>query len=243
MKFESGWMRTGAGVAALVLAACAREDAYQDDGGYDTTAAQRETVTDPMPRTGTAEGSVPMGTPREASAPRTPPQSAGAGQQGTTGSQAQQGAQAVSLASFLDDAARSGTFEVRAAEVLLEKEVSEPLQELAEQIQDDHQEANAQLADIAEDLLITVPTELAPEQQRQLDELEGQSGVQLETTYLRQQVEAHEKAIALFEKAQALEEPRAAAFARETLPVLRKHLASLRDRQATAGGQQDGQDG
>lgn len=233
MKIETAWIRNGALVlAALATAACTRDDAYGDEDVY---AKDRDTTTldSRSAETHGTTGGMPNDATHATTAQANQP-AGGVHGAGTSakGQDAQAATQTLSAAKFVEEAARSGKFEVRAAEMLLDQEVSEPIQELANTIKDDHEEANDDLEDIAEELKITVPTALAPDQQQMLSDLEGKQGMALERAYLEQQIAAHQKAIDLFERAEKqLDHERLSSFAHDKLPVLRKHLEMLRQTQ------------
>ena len=142
-------------------------------------------------------------------------------------------------ATFVQKAASSGMYEVQAADLALQKEITEPVRNLAPQMKSDHQKANDELKSIAAETNITVPTALDEKHQEMLTELQGMNGPEFEQKYLEQQRKAHVEAIDLFERAQTqLPQGRLATFAQQTLPRLRQHLDMVQKR--NTGGDHTG---
>jgi putative membrane protein len=80
---------------------------------------------------------------------------------------------------------------------------------------------------------IPPPPMLSPDQQQMLGQLKG-SGAGFDATYLQQQVQAHQQALALLQGyAQGGDNPVIREAARNTLPLIRHHLMLAQQLQAT----------
>ncbi len=133
---------------------------------------------------------------------------------------------------FVEHAASGGMFEVESAKLALQKDLREPVRELAQRIQTDHQKANQELKQIAQEMNLKVPEQMNAEHQRMLSKLQGASGDSFERTFLELQQQAHREAIELFERAKSgLPDSKLATFAGNKLPTLREHLEMARNRQ------------
>ena len=231
----------------LAFAACADErgtdvetatPAYDATGRTDTTTT--ETVTMPTPATEAATAEVtppvtgtepePFGKPVPASAakddedvvtttPTTPATPTTPPEQASVSEEARE---------FVRKAGIGGLFEVQSSQLAVERATSPALQDTAKILIRDHQQANDQLRSIATSKGISVPTTLDSEHQRMMDDLRNLQGEAFDKEFHRMQVDAHEKAIELFEDAgENLKEPELKDFAQKTLPTLKAHLDEL----------------
>jgi putative membrane protein len=129
---------------------------------------------------------------------------------------------------FVDAASVGGVFEVRAARLALERDVSPAVRQFAQRVVDEYEPANAELALLALTAGIRAPGDLDAEHQTQLDELARAQGPAFEGAYRAGEIAAHDAAIARFQRAAAeCEDAGLRAFAERTLPVLRKHRELL----------------
>lgn len=91
--------------------------------------------------------------------------------------------------------AASNLYEIRAAEMAVERAETPAVRELAQTILSDHREATEALAEAAERMepAMTITPTLTAEQQRDLNALDGAAGTEFERLWLLQQVAAHEE--------------------------------------------------
>lgn len=154
---------------------------------------------------------------------------------------------------FVDMAASSDMYELEAARLAQQNGTAQPVKDFAAMMLTDHGNSSAKLKQAAQGMNLTVPTAMMPAHQAQLDELKAASGDQFDAVYARQQVAAHEQALALMRAmaqqgtatagatgAAAGGETGAAtggasggagalaAFAAETAPVIEGHLERAR---------------
>jgi putative membrane protein len=98
--------------------------------------------------------------------------------------------------------------------------------EFANRMIKDHSKTTEALKALASKLNLKLPTSLDAEHQKKIDELKSLSGEQLDNTYDRMQVDAHQQAIKLFGAyAQNGDNAELKAWAAKTLPALKEHLS------------------
>jgi putative membrane protein len=132
---------------------------------------------------------------------------------------------------FVAHALASGIFEVESSRIALEKGLSDFYRDFARTMVDDHGRTNLKLTALAQRKGIKVSDEMTHEQQLMIEELQSLSGAEFEARYHKIQVDAHDDAIALFERAgRELTDADLRDFATSTLPKLREHRSHL-DRQ------------
>lgn len=126
---------------------------------------------------------------------------------------------------FIEEAAIGGLFEVRSAQLALERSDDPQIKQIASMILEDHQKANQELEAIARRKGIAAPQRLSQRYQEMFDQLQNAQGAQFGREFQDVQEKAHEDAIRLFERqAREGQDPDLKSFAERTLPVLRKHM-------------------
>ncbi len=130
---------------------------------------------------------------------------------------------------FVAKAAAGGLFEVQSSQIALTKQIDEQHRTFAQMMIQDHQQANDQLMQIAQGKGIAVSTTLDGKNQGRIDQLRAADGTDFATTYHDLQKQAHDEAVALFERqSREGKDPELKRFATETLPTLRMHQQHLR---------------
>ncbi|MFD2245209.1 DUF4142 domain-containing protein [Pontibacter ruber] len=128
-------------------------------------------------------------------------------------------------AEFVEQAATSDTFEIETANLALQKSTMREVQEFAQELLNDHTASRTQLRTLARQKGIEEPTTLPQDRALILDKLAGRTGVAFDKDFANIQLQAHEDAINLYEKAaDQLEDQNLRAFAEQQLPILRRHL-------------------
>ena len=136
-------------------------------------------------------------------------------------------AQAPTTENFVKTVAISDMFEVQSGQLADEKAENDDVQSFGKQMADDHAETSDDLKELIEDedIKVELPSELDDQHQAKLDKLKGLSGNQFDKEYVRMQIDAHQKAVALFESyAAAGENDDLKEWAGDTLPTLKEHL-------------------
>jgi putative membrane protein len=133
---------------------------------------------------------------------------------------------------FVDNAAEGGITEVEAGKLALEKSKSADVRTFADHMIKDHTKANQELTALAKKLDIEVPDDaaLTDKAKKAILELREES---FDKAYANNQVDAHEKTVALFKKeAESSDNAELKAFATKTLPTLEDHLKMAKELQA-----------
>ena len=125
---------------------------------------------------------------------------------------------------FMNEAAQAGLAEVKLGKIAVDRASDAKVKQFAQMMVDDHSGANEKLMKIAANKNVSLPAECNAQQQATAKKLEKLSGAEFDRMYVDEMVKDHKKAIALFEKEAASSDPELMAFAKDTLPTLRKHL-------------------
>ncbi|AOJ07894.1 DUF4142 domain-containing protein [Burkholderia mayonis] len=131
-------------------------------------------------------------------------------------------------AEFVDKAALAGKSEVQAGQLAGERSATPDVRAFAKRMIDDHGRLNEALRRLAERK--GLPVQAAQIIDPDVEALRGKNGRDFDVAYLAAAgPAAHRKAIRLFEdEARAGRDPDLRAFAAQTLPMLRRHLADAR---------------
>lgn len=133
---------------------------------------------------------------------------------------------------FARTAAQSNLSEVLLAAMALQKTNDKRVQDDAWTMLDHHSRAMGDLAEALSEGAAVLPTEPSTEQQNSLQRMRGLSGAQFDQAYFAYQLDAHQRAIDLYEQGGRLPDQKLANYARVTLPVLRAHREITQMRQA-----------
>src|SRR6185437_15763861 len=118
-------------------------------------------------------------------------------------------------------------FEVQSGQLASEKAQNGDVSSFGKQMVADHTKTSDQLKKLVadKDIKVELPAKLDAEHQTSLDKLNGLSGDQFDKEFVGLQIDAHQKAIALFEGyAAAGENSDLKVWAKDTLPTLKEHL-------------------
>jgi putative membrane protein len=188
-------------------------------------------------QSGTTRGAQPGQTTQGTTEPRPAPQSGSAQRSTTTGQLA--GADQA----FLKEAATGGLMEVELGRLAMEKASSPEVKQFGQRMVDDHGKANQELATIAQQKNVQVPTELTGKAKGDYDRLSKLSGEQFDRAYMQLMVRDHRKDVSDFRKqSTSAKDADVKSFASQTLPTLEDHLkmaeqtqSSLNAARATSG--------
>jgi putative membrane protein len=126
---------------------------------------------------------------------------------------------------FIDEAAAGGMAEVEEGQLAQQKASSNDVRQFASQMVTDHTQANDELKQIAQSKGITPPSHPTRAERRAEDGLKKLSGAEFDRHYAREQVQDHQKTVALFRKqADSGQDAQLKAFAQKYLPILQRHL-------------------
>ncbi|KIQ03537.1 MULTISPECIES: DUF4142 domain-containing protein [Pseudomonas] len=130
---------------------------------------------------------------------------------------------------FAEEASAKGIAEIETGKLALEKGTRDEVKKFAQTMVDDHTRANEELKALAEKKQLKISTDADLMNQAKAKILQVREGESFDDAYANNQVEAHEQAIELYEKAAASEDAELSAWAKEVLPKLKHHLEMARD--------------
>jgi putative membrane protein len=125
---------------------------------------------------------------------------------------------------FFVTAAEDGMAEVELGKLAQQKGSSEQVKSFGTQMVTDHTKAGDELKALAATKGITLPS-TPGKHQKDIDKLAKKSGADFDRDYARHMVDAHRKAVSLFEKtSKSGDDADVKAFAGKTLPTLQQHM-------------------
>jgi len=164
---------------------------------------------------------------------------------GTGAASAAGGTSAASLSSadnkFIQQATQHGLAEVQMGQLIVQNAQNAELKSFGQRLITDHNQANQQLAQIAAQKSVTIPTQADATHQQMMSQLSSLSGTEFDRTVTKDAVRDHERDIKLYQNAaNNLQDPELKAFAQQNLPILQQHLDMAKQLQATFSGSQGG---
>lgn len=126
---------------------------------------------------------------------------------------------------FVIKAAQSGRAEVETSKLAMSKSQNDEVRKFAGRMVDDHAKANEQLAQIARNNGIEVPTTPDPAHQKIVQRLQGLQGAEFDKMYAQEAgAKDHQAAVNLFQsEAKSGRDAELKKFAGQTLPTLQEH--------------------
>jgi putative membrane protein len=126
---------------------------------------------------------------------------------------------------FAVNTAIAGMTEIQAAQMAEQKTKAKDVKDYAEMMVKDHTAAADKLKTIATQKNITLPAALTPDAQKDLDNLQQETGNKFDKDYMAMMVSDHKKVISAFEnESKNGSDADIRAFADSTLHTLRVHL-------------------
>lgn len=136
---------------------------------------------------------------------------------------------ATSDADFLVKATVCNVAEMKLSEQAADKASDPKVKEFAAKLAKEHADAGDKLSAEAKRMKVAVVAGTEKETKEKLDRLSKLSGKEYDQEYLRMMIEAHEKAIKLFEsQSSGGNDPDLKKYAANMLPALKKHLEEAR---------------
>ena len=126
---------------------------------------------------------------------------------------------------FVMQAAQAGMTEVELGKVAMEKSTDTDVRTFAGLMIREHGKANDELASLVQGHDIDVPSTLDEKHRKVVTEISAKTGADFDAAYVKQMVDDHAAAVALFRSAAASNDlsPAIANFAYRTVPVLEEH--------------------
>ena len=132
-------------------------------------------------------------------------------------------------ADFAVDAANGSMAEVAMGQVAQANASSQRVKDFGAMMVKDHTAANEKLKKIAMQENITLPAALSDKEQMHVNDLQKKSGMEFDNAYMKMMMDDHKDDIKEFEKvSDNCKDANLKNFAVYTLPVLHKHLDSVR---------------
>lgn len=137
---------------------------------------------------------------------------------------------------FAMKAAEGGMLEVKLAQLAQQKSQNQEVKQLAQQIEQDHTQANQQLMQVAKQKNIDLPAELKGECQETYQAFQQLQGTDFDNAFLLHNVKDHLKDIMMFQKeAKSGTDQEIRQWAAQTLPKLQQHAQHIRTVAQSAG--------
>lgn len=125
---------------------------------------------------------------------------------------------------FAMKAATGGLAEVQLGQLAQQKAQSADVKSFAQQMVQDHSQANTELTQLVSQKGMTPPADLDEEHKAVMTKLTSLSGAEFDKEYMRAMVADHHKTVELFEKqASGGSDAELKAFATKTVPKLKEH--------------------
>jgi putative membrane protein len=124
--------------------------------------------------------------------------------------------------------------EIEAGELAKKKGATSAVRSVGGTLVTDHTASDAQVTRVAKDLGVTLPSSAAPSDAAAASRLGNETGAAFDQDFLATMTTGHEKLIARTRtEIGEGSEPQIKSLARDTLPVLKKHLSMVRKAAAT----------
>jgi putative membrane protein len=201
-------------------------------------AAQNQGTTSGSNTTGSQSGSGSSGSTGSQS---------GSGSSGSAGSQSGMSGSgsasslSVGDAKFVRDATESSLAEIQLGQMGVQKATNSDVKTFAQRMIDDHTQANSQLAPIASQKGVTLPTDVSTLHKHAASQLSKLSGAEFDRAFMDQMVTDHQKVVAEFQHvSKGAKDSDVKSFASTNLPTMQDHLKMAQDLDSRVGGKKGG---
>jgi len=130
---------------------------------------------------------------------------------------------------FLNSATEQGLFQATLGALAASRAKSAEVKEFGQTIAKHHATQNEQIKLIAIKKGFTLPTGLTQQQNATTDKLAKLQGLKFDKAYMEEMVQGQQSYVTIFEQAAQSHDADIKSFAIASLPVLRQHLALVRD--------------
>jgi putative membrane protein len=129
-------------------------------------------------------------------------------------------------ANFIREAAQGGLMEVRMGQSAKDHASNGDVKNYGEMLVKDHSKANDKLSQMAGEKGVNLAKDVEPKHTDMIKDFEAKNGADFDRAFIEYAIKDHRKDISKFERASRdLNDSELKAFATETLPTLRNHLA------------------
>jgi putative membrane protein len=126
---------------------------------------------------------------------------------------------------FIEKAAQGQQAEIALGQLAMQKASNEQVKQFGQRMIADHQKANREVQQLAQQEGISVPMQLSDKQKQKQQELSRLSGNDFDRSYIGYMLHDHVKDVHEFkESAEMVQDPQVKQWATGTLPILEEHL-------------------
>jgi putative membrane protein len=162
-------------------------------------------------------------------------------QSGTSGSGSASARLSAGDDKFVRDAAESSLAEIAMGQLGVQKATSPDVKSFAQKMIDDHTQANSQLAPIASQKGVTLPTQPSTLHRAAADRISKLSGAEFDRAFMDQMVMDHQKVVTEFQHvSKGGRDADVKSFASTMLPNLQDHLRMAQTLDTQVGGKKGG---
>ncbi|HEY9300300.1 MAG TPA: DUF4142 domain-containing protein [Phormidium sp.] len=127
---------------------------------------------------------------------------------------------------FMNKAAQGNMAEIRLSQLALQRATNNEVKQYAQQMIDQHTQANNQLMQLARQKGVTLPRQLDTQHRQIEGQLRQLSGASFDQAYMRAMVNDHAQTAALFQRqAEQGQDQDVVAYASTLLPAIQQHYA------------------
>ena len=137
---------------------------------------------------------------------------------------------------FVNEASRGGTMEIKLGELAGRNGSSSEVKEFGAHMVKDHTRLNKELGAAATSIGLTVPTDLSEDQRTEYTKLSKMSGKRFDKEYIDLMVKDHTEDLAAFQKAESTtQDPKLKTAIASAIPVIQEHLSMAQSDAAKLG--------
>jgi putative membrane protein len=203
--------------------------------------AQNQGTTSGSNTTGSQSGSGSSGSTDSQSGTSGSGSGMSGSQSGTSGSGMASSRLSVGDDKFVRDAAESSLAEIAMGQIGVQKATNADVKSFAQKMIDDHTQANSQLAPIASQKGVTLPTQPSTLHRAAADRISKLSGAEFDRAFMDQMVMDHQKVVTEFQHvSKGGKDADVKSFASTMLPNLQDHLRMAQTLDTQVGGKKGG---
>jgi putative membrane protein len=132
---------------------------------------------------------------------------------------------------FIEKVASANSAEIQAAQLAQQKASDPHIKDVAQTMLTDHTDAGQKLTALAQQKGVTVPAELAPADQKEIDKFNSLDGKKFDRAYVKAEIKDHKQMLGILKKeASAGKDSDVKALAEQLLPTIQKHLDMLQNK-------------
>jgi putative membrane protein len=134
---------------------------------------------------------------------------------------------------FIEKVASANQAEIQSAQMAAQKASDQHVKDVAQQMLTDHTDAGQKLTALAQQKGVTIPGELAPTDQKQVDKFSKLDGKKFDRAYVKAEIKDHKEMLAVLKKeSTGGKDSDVKSFAAQLMPTIQKHLDMLENKTA-----------